>query len=199
MQPIIPNGKNFTYTAPPGTEGQCQDLHVRRAQSPMFGNSSTSLWRPHLEELKKLNEGAGVALTIFSAEHPVVSVGVEDAFGIPALQERITPEDAKCPILAVAPGEYTHWEKRVWRRGVCDAEVSKVVHNAVRESIEGNLFQDPPLGPVTGWCQDWVTTQPEEDLQRYTTFDTSELYAKERIAPVGYVRDGDPYPVGRLR
>lgn len=29
--------------------------------------------------------------------------------------------DTVCPVIRLAPGEYTDWEKRVWRRGVIEA------------------------------------------------------------------------------
>lgn len=47
----------------------------------------------------------------------------------------ISEADAACPILALAPAEYTYWEKRVWRRGVCDLETRGEVARAVRDSI----------------------------------------------------------------
>lgn len=47
----------------------------------------------------------------------------------------MTPEDAACPILALAPAEYTYWEKRVWRRGVCDMESRGEVARAVSASL----------------------------------------------------------------
>lgn len=29
--------------------------------------------------------------------------------------------ETACPVIRLAPGEYTYWEKRVWRRGVIEA------------------------------------------------------------------------------
>ncbi len=49
--------------------------------------------------------------------------------------EEMTAEDAACPILALAPAEYSYWEKRVWRRGVCDMETRGEVARAVSASL----------------------------------------------------------------
>jgi len=49
--------------------------------------------------------------------------------------QKMTEEDAACPILALAPAEYSYWEKRVWRRGVCDMETRGEVARAVSASL----------------------------------------------------------------
>lgn len=49
----------------------------------------------------------------------------------------MSKDDAVCPILSLAPAEYTYWEKRVWRRGVVDAESRREVQQAIRDSQDG--------------------------------------------------------------
>lgn len=65
---------NFEFTAPPGTENQCDTLHVHAWKEPTFGPASTSFWRPNEEELAALNAGGSIALNIFATGHPVVSM-----------------------------------------------------------------------------------------------------------------------------
>jgi hypothetical protein len=67
---------NFEFTAPPGTEKECDSLPVQTWKDPTFGPCSTSFWRPNQEELAALVAGGSIALNIFATGHPVVSMGV---------------------------------------------------------------------------------------------------------------------------
>lgn len=67
---------NHTFGAPPGTEALVGDLRVRIEQTEL-GNAFTSFWKPSAAELKALNEGHFVTLSIYGHQHPVVSMGVE--------------------------------------------------------------------------------------------------------------------------
>lgn len=49
--------------------------------------------------------------------------------------EEMTEEDLACPILALAPQEYSYWEKRVWCRGAIDLETRGEVARAVSASL----------------------------------------------------------------
>lgn len=196
MKPIKPEGSNFTYTAPAGTESECADLHVRLGIDGTFGPAITSVWQPDADEQRRLHAGGAVALTIFAKGHPVVSVGVEGV-----AEEQLSEADSRCPILAIAPAEYTYWEKRVWRQGVCDMEVDKRVAQAVRNSMDVGLFVEPPLGPVAGWAQDWICTDETASWHgaRTTTFDDTKTQAEDRIPVCGWTKLDEVYPVGRIR
>lgn len=75
-----PEGHNFVYLAPKGTEQHCDDLHVRIGADPLFGRSITSTWKPNSVEIDAIYfNGASVALTVFGENHPIVSLGVEGA------------------------------------------------------------------------------------------------------------------------
>lgn len=50
--------------------------------------------------------------------------------------EYMTEEDLACPILALAPQEYTYWEKRVWRRGVLGLDIRGEVPSAVSARLK---------------------------------------------------------------
>lgn len=65
---------NHVFTAPPGTEKDCDDLPVQAWRDPTFGPCSTSFWRPNAEELNALIHGGSIALNIFATGHPVVSM-----------------------------------------------------------------------------------------------------------------------------
>lgn len=65
---------NFVFTAPPGTEDECDELWVRTDIDPTFGPVSTSFWRLSKEDMARLNAGGSIALNIFATGHPVVSM-----------------------------------------------------------------------------------------------------------------------------
>ncbi len=67
---------NHAFTAPPGTEDDCDTLPVVVWADPTFGPASTSFWRPSAEDLAMLNAGGSIGLSIFATGHPVVSMGV---------------------------------------------------------------------------------------------------------------------------
>lgn len=64
---------NITMNPAPGTEDHVSPLRVFFNEEEQ---SFTSVWMPSDVELRALNEGAGVLLTLFSM-HPPVMVGVE--------------------------------------------------------------------------------------------------------------------------
>lgn len=68
---------NFCYTAPPNVPG-CQDLWVRRDVHSDGTQINTSAWYPTPEELKLLNTGQPIYLSIFGSGHPVVSLYVPE-------------------------------------------------------------------------------------------------------------------------
>ena len=58
------------------TMGECGALSVRDEIDRGF-NTMNSVWRPSADELRMLQNGAGVRLTIWGDVHPVVSMSVE--------------------------------------------------------------------------------------------------------------------------
>lgn len=97
------------------------------------------------EELRKVNSGETVSvrfdLSPAAKEGAVRDQLVSMGWMPPSHLETMTPEDAVCPIMALAPDEYTYWEKRVWRRGVVDLELSGKIQQAVRDSQEDKAVQ----------------------------------------------------------
>lgn len=75
MYPGTIRGHNFTYTAPQGVDN-CQDLRVRVDHFRDIRIIS-SAWFPTPEELAALNAGEPIVLSIYGADHPVVSVSVQ--------------------------------------------------------------------------------------------------------------------------
>jgi hypothetical protein len=69
MNPIIHPGGNFTYKAPEGMEASCLDLHVFKGEE-----FTESLWEPEEVEIRAIMQGAPVAMRIYGAGHPVVSL-----------------------------------------------------------------------------------------------------------------------------
>lgn len=127
----------------------------------------TSAWKPDAEELAALNAGSAVAMTVLGTVHPPIMVGVFELAEYtrqasyveqpsPGALVAVPDLDKDCPILALAPAEYTDWEKRVWRRGVVDAETRREVQAAVRQSQGRTVSQ--------GATDLAATDQPVNDL-----------------------------------
>ncbi len=81
MQFVDFEGTNHAFGKPEDmTDQQCGTLRVKRGLREIEGDKfivSTSGWKPSAEDLERLNNGGLVFLNIFSAGHPVVSVGTE--------------------------------------------------------------------------------------------------------------------------
>lgn len=66
---------NHQFGPPPGVSGDdCGVLHVKRWNDPHFGLVQTSYWRPNSQELKALIAGGAIALNIYGAGHPMLSM-----------------------------------------------------------------------------------------------------------------------------
>lgn len=104
----------------------------------------------------------------------------------------MTAEDAACPIFALAPAEYSYWEKRVWRRGVCDAESKREVQASVRQSQDAarvnTLDGDLPVAYTEVPCPHHSITE-QADGHRYCD------NCRVRIVPLCKLC-GEPMPVG---
>jgi hypothetical protein len=59
------------------SKGKCGSLPIRDEQR-LYGNVMVSAWQPTPAELKRLNDGANIELTIVGIVHPPVSVEVGD-------------------------------------------------------------------------------------------------------------------------
>ena len=70
-----------TMFMPPGSmeRGTCGQLPVMRTGDGRL----VSVWKPDAADLRALNEGAQVALHIFSAVHPPVSLTIEKLEELP--------------------------------------------------------------------------------------------------------------------
>jgi hypothetical protein len=116
--------------------GKCEPLPV--FAEVVKGNMvMTSAWKPDAEELAAINAGGPIALVIYGGVHPPCGLGV---FPPPDGVEVTLPASEDCPILALAPAEYNEWEKRIWRRGVCDLETRRDVVEAVRKSQDAAFY-----------------------------------------------------------
>lgn len=73
MEPATPVGKNFTYHAPPGMEGEVGSLDVRRENTDQ-GVAVVSAWKPSADELAILTAGGHVELAVWMMPPPPVSV-----------------------------------------------------------------------------------------------------------------------------
>lgn len=68
---------NHSFGPPQGiSDKDCGSLPVKRFESN-FGKAYTSFWKPTISELKILNEGGSVALTVYGPTHPMVSMGTQ--------------------------------------------------------------------------------------------------------------------------
>lgn len=68
---------NYNFGPPKGVSGNdCGTLPVKQWQDPDFGQAYTSFWRPSEAELKALNDGGSIALTIYGPGHPMLSMQV---------------------------------------------------------------------------------------------------------------------------
>ncbi len=76
----IIEGANHVFGKPSDmTDGECRALHVRVEQTRYSGGLArqfTSAWLPTPAELKRLNEGAAVHLTVIGEGHPPISLSV---------------------------------------------------------------------------------------------------------------------------
>lgn len=69
---------NANMGAPSGMETTVGTLRIRDLRQGQFGGREmTSYWKPDAEDLKVLNAGGTVALTIHSPVHPVISMAIE--------------------------------------------------------------------------------------------------------------------------
>jgi hypothetical protein len=73
MTPVVPPGANLVLQAPSNWDveanGPCEDLHVIKRSELII-----SVWKPTMEELKMLNEGGFVMLTVHSNDFPPTSL-----------------------------------------------------------------------------------------------------------------------------
>lgn len=79
MIPTKIDGANAVFHKPTDmTEEECGSLHVRLITNHNGSGRTamTSAWRPSDAELKALNAGHAVELTIYGSQHPPVYVGV---------------------------------------------------------------------------------------------------------------------------
>ncbi len=76
----IIEGANHVFGKPTDmTDAECHALHVRVEHVQYAGGTGqqfVSAWLPTPDELKRLNEGAAVHLTIVGNGHPPVSLSV---------------------------------------------------------------------------------------------------------------------------
>lgn len=77
MEKQTPVGKNFTYGPPKGQEDHVGSLDVRLQGDESGSAVATSAWKPSDEELKALNGGGTVTVSLW--QHPIcpLAVGVE--------------------------------------------------------------------------------------------------------------------------
>ncbi len=69
---------NADMGGPRGEEDKVETLRIKDVSVGHFGSRQmTSYWLPNAEDLKILNAGGSVALTIFAPRHPVISMAVE--------------------------------------------------------------------------------------------------------------------------
>lgn len=131
-----------------------------------------------------------------------------------AATQQACAQDANCPILALAPGEYTEWEKRVWRRGVCDAEAKREVQAAVRASQDASreerrkrnldyLRSAVDRGATDDMLAKWLSTgEPymffgsEGDRMGWTTRETVERALAAGVPPGTCALCNQPMPPG---
>lgn len=59
----------------PETQGDCSHLAIADIPT-QAGPAMDSLWEPTPEELRQLNEGGSVCLTVFGVAHPPVGLSV---------------------------------------------------------------------------------------------------------------------------
>ncbi|MDP4151185.1 MAG: hypothetical protein Q8943_17395 [Bacteroidota bacterium] len=78
MMPIDFEGANITFTKPEGwTDEQCSELRVMRTEDGRY----VSVWKPNVEDIKAINEGRPICLSIFSNSHPPVSLFTYNELG----------------------------------------------------------------------------------------------------------------------
>ena len=82
MIPTRITGANVTLKAPRDwnveTDGECAELAVKMQETEGGGLTLSSAWTPSVAELAALKAGGAVILTIWSRQHPAVSLGVEE-------------------------------------------------------------------------------------------------------------------------
>lgn len=199
MKPSTPEGSNFTYTAPKGTEAECGDLHVRIGKDATFGQSITSTWEPNDDELDALYFGGGkIALTIFANQHPVVSVGVEGN----CLNARFDNRRASASVRSALqdlqaalcdPGGKACFAGSNGDRALVDRGLSTLRKLYVQPHWD--IFKEPPLEGVIGWAQEWVSANGEHTH----TFDAIKDDAEGRLPVDGWQKVGKPFPVKDAR
>jgi hypothetical protein len=81
MEPVKTSACNDVLHAAPGTEGDVQDLHIRRGHIP---NSAgilipivISYWQPSEEDIANLLAGVPIALMTHGSTHPPLWVCVD--------------------------------------------------------------------------------------------------------------------------
>jgi hypothetical protein len=143
MKPSCPIDPNMVYRAPAGTEDQCADLHVRRGEDEIFGRSITSAWIPNSDELRDLQNGHSVTVTVFAQHQPVMSVNTEPVLVTPDLFSTQTPTGLGIGEHALA-GEIVEAVRKDEENGGCDLSagifgpaMSELIRKIVKEYLVG--------------------------------------------------------------
>ena len=82
MKPVDFEGKNITYVAPPGCEGNVGNLYVLRTEVPALDGSKhkstvvISCWELTDEELELLKQTKKVYLSVYAPFQPPVSLEI---------------------------------------------------------------------------------------------------------------------------